>query len=300
MIRSTRSLAIACAALATLGPLSNESSACCFLHDLFGGCCARPACDPCATSTYYRPWHSWFGGSYCRPACNPCSTCAPQTCNYAPVTCYRNECVTVPVTTYRPCTTCDPCTGCPTTVLRPSTCYMRQVRRVAYTSYRPVSSCAPCGSACGTSCSTCGTGDYGVSGGCNTCGTSSGIMSSPADSGPPAGSTFQTSPGASAAPAPEDEPELEGAGDDAAGPQSTFETSPSSQRHRQSVREPAIDAAEPETDEPQLNAPKDRETRKARTRHWSYRTTAATPRAPKVKRSSVEPIDDGGWRPAKN
>lgn len=76
------------------------------------------------------------------PACDPCNPCAQQVVNYVPQTCYRTQCVTVPVTTFQPITTCDPCTGCPVTCMRPVVAYRRQVRLVPYTSYRLVASSA--------------------------------------------------------------------------------------------------------------------------------------------------------------
>lgn len=102
-------------------------------------------CGPCglfgANRTTYRPLFSGWG-CCAAPACNPCAT---QTCNYVPQTCYRSECVNVPVTTYRPVSSCDPCTGCPVTTLRPTTSFVRQVRYVPYTTYRPTctTGCAP-------------------------------------------------------------------------------------------------------------------------------------------------------------
>lgn len=73
--------------------------------------------------------------------------CAPpqvsQTVNYVPQTCYRTQYVNVPVTTYRPVVSRDPCTGCPVTCCRPSTSYVRQAQLVPYTTYRRVLS-NPC------------------------------------------------------------------------------------------------------------------------------------------------------------
>jgi hypothetical protein len=91
--------------------------------------------------TTYRPLFSGLG-CCAAPACNPCAT---QTCNYVPQTCYRSQCVNVPVTTYRPVSSCDPCTGCPVTTLRPTTSFVQQVRYVPYTTYRPActTGCAP-------------------------------------------------------------------------------------------------------------------------------------------------------------
>ncbi len=97
--------------------------------------------------------------------CCPAPVCPPQVCNYVPVTAYRTQVCNVPVTAYRPSTSCDPCTGCPTTTYRPVTTYMRQVRRVPYTTYRlscPTGTCgstvnypAPAFGAPSSSCSSC-------------------------------------------------------------------------------------------------------------------------------------------------
>lgn len=127
--------------------------------------------------------YGWFGPTYTtyRPifgsACNTCqpqTACyAPQTCNYVPQTCYRTVTVNVPVTTYQPVATCDPCSGCATTCLRPVTTFVAQCRQVPYLSFRPLFGfgCRPaCAPVCATGgCATggCGTVAYGA-GGCAT------------------------------------------------------------------------------------------------------------------------------------
>jgi hypothetical protein len=67
------------------------------------------------------------------------SVCTPQgqqlVANYIPQTCYRTQLVQVPVTTYRPVTTCDPC-GNQTVCMKPQVCYQQQVKYVPYSSYR--------------------------------------------------------------------------------------------------------------------------------------------------------------------
>lgn len=82
-------------------------------------------------------------------AADPC--CAPpqvtQTASYVPQTCYRTQYVNVPVTTYRPVVSRDPCTGCPVTCLRPTTSYVQQAQLVPYTTYRRVLSNPCCGAA---------------------------------------------------------------------------------------------------------------------------------------------------------
>ena len=68
------------------------------------------------------------------------NVCTPQgqqlVCNYVPQTCYRAQMVSVPVTTYRPVTSCDPCTGCQTVCMRPQVCYQQQVKYTPYSTYR--------------------------------------------------------------------------------------------------------------------------------------------------------------------
>ena len=87
----------------------------------------------------------------CAPQCfpqpqvvqSPCTTTCMQTCsrvvvNYVPYTAYRCNWERVPVTTYRPVTNTDPCTGCTVTCQRPCTTYSWRMRQVPYTTYRPV------------------------------------------------------------------------------------------------------------------------------------------------------------------
>jgi hypothetical protein len=80
--------------------------------------------------------------------------CAPpqvtQTASYLPQTCYRTQYVSVPVTTYRPVVSRDPCTGCPVTCMRPATCMVQQAQLVPYTTYRRVLSNPCCGAAAPT------------------------------------------------------------------------------------------------------------------------------------------------------
>lgn len=73
---------------------------------------------------------SLYGGT----VCNPCGQ--QLVCNYVPQTCYRTQTVAVPVTTMKPSCGTDPCTGCPTTVMRPVVSYQQQVQYVPYQSYR--------------------------------------------------------------------------------------------------------------------------------------------------------------------
>lgn len=158
MISSARGLTLCCGMVAALLATPAESHALCGLFDWWGGCCGRTtyrpycgnACSPCGTTVGYGGYGGCgsscgFGGcgsscgyGGCGSSCSPCG----QTCNYVPQTCYRTECVNVPVTTFRCVSSCDPCTGCPVNTMQPVTSFMRQVRYVPMTSYRPV--CSPC------------------------------------------------------------------------------------------------------------------------------------------------------------
>ena len=77
--------------VAVLGVTPGQSNACCFWRSM--------------TTANYAP----------APVCN--------TCNYAPQVAYRTVYTNVPVTTMRPISTVNPCTGCPVTTLQPVTTY---------------------------------------------------------------------------------------------------------------------------------------------------------------------------------
>lgn len=115
--------------------------------------------------------------------------CAPpqvtQTVNYVPQTCYRTQYVNVPVTTYRPVASRDPCTGCPVTTLRPSTTVVRQAQLVPYTTYRRVLT-NTCGAPAATASYTSmfrGIASYPATRGCSSCGASS-LTYAPATAAP--------------------------------------------------------------------------------------------------------------------
>jgi hypothetical protein len=100
------------------------------------GCCGtpvvaaytpQPACGSCNTCA-----------SPCAPACPAPCTVTQQVCNYVPQTCYRTVYRQVPVTVYRPVSTCDPCTGCPRTTMHPCTTMQQVAQRVPVTTYRQV------------------------------------------------------------------------------------------------------------------------------------------------------------------
>ena len=72
----------------------------------------------------------------CMKTCQ--KTCSRTVVNYVPYTAYRTSWKRVPVTTYKPVTNSDPCTGCTVTCMRPCTTYTYQMQRVPYTTQRPV------------------------------------------------------------------------------------------------------------------------------------------------------------------
>src|SRR3569623_1595391 len=129
MIRNFRIALIAASSAAVLFAMSTPSYASFHWFRFMCGGCGQPAAAA--------------------PALIEAPLAAPTVVNYVPQTCYRTQYVTVPVTTYRPTTGCDPCTGCPITTMRPVVSYVQQARMVPYTTYRPVvtSGCSPCGGA---------------------------------------------------------------------------------------------------------------------------------------------------------
>jgi hypothetical protein len=108
----------------------------------------------------------------CMKTCQ--QTCSRTVVNYVPYTAYRTSWKRVPVTTYKPVTNSDPCTGCTVTCMRPCTTYTYQMQRVPYTTQRPVyrtetykvpvttitNDCAT--GSCNTGCNSCNTGYQGA------------------------------------------------------------------------------------------------------------------------------------------
>ena len=90
----------------------------------------------------------------CQPACQP--ACQQQVCSYQPQTCFRTVTQQVPVTVYRPVTTVDPCTGCPSTTMQACTTMTTQVQRVPVTTFRQVCQMVPAQPTCSTCPTTVG------------------------------------------------------------------------------------------------------------------------------------------------
>ena len=135
---------------------------------------------PVAQTVNFAPNAAGLQPGQCMKTCQ--KTCSRTVVNYVPYTAYRTSWKRVPVTTYRPVTNSDPCTGCTVTCMRPCTKYTYQMQRVPYTTQRPVyrtetykvpvttitNDCATGGC---SSCNSCATG------GCSTCGT--GVQAAP-------------------------------------------------------------------------------------------------------------------------
>lgn len=111
--RRAHQAVLACSVVALLLLVPTQSSACAWLSRLFGCCPAR--------TTYMLPYV-------------PAPGRAPVSC--VPQTTYRAVCRRIPVTSYRPITSCNPYTGRQVTSYRPITTWVSQRQLVPYTSYR--------------------------------------------------------------------------------------------------------------------------------------------------------------------
>ena len=119
--------------------------------------------------------------------CQTCTmTCKRQVVNYVPQTQYRTNWTQVPVTTYRPVTTSDPCTGCSVTCMKPCTSYRWQAQRVPYTTYRPVYSTVTTQRPV--------TSMMPATTGCSTCGVNNPVPSVPTTGVITPGTTYQPQP----------------------------------------------------------------------------------------------------------
>lgn len=134
----------------------------------------QSACSTCATPAAAPNAYNLQPGQ-CMTTCQ--KTCTRTVVNYVPCTSYRTCYKKVAVTSYKPVTNTDPCTGCTVTCMKPCTTYAYQAQRVPYTTYRPVYRTetykvpvTTITNNCSTgTCSTCPTPTAAA--GCSTCGT---------------------------------------------------------------------------------------------------------------------------------
>ena len=248
---------------------------------------------------------------------DPC--CAPpqitQTANYVPQTCYRTQYVSVPVTTYRPVVSRDPCTGCPVTCMRPTTCYVQQARLVPYTTYRMVLSNPCCGGATPAVAAgyapaySAGVG-YAAGSSCSGCGTAAPMTYAPATSAPYYGAAtsgtivspsngFTPSNGTSVG-APTLAPSLGNTGTPTFQPTQKpipkiIDVEPAPEDSSESGTTSGTGA----TLSPRLFQPNDRTTSYPILRAGAHRPVSYNEPAPEEPAQRPRrPVDDGGWRPS--
>jgi hypothetical protein len=119
-------------AVGAMTPAAAHGQSC--LNDLFAGCgtCFRK--QPVYAVAPVAPVMAPI------PAPPPPVMVPVQQTSYVPETTYRTEYKTVPVTTYKPSSEIDPCTGCPRDCMQPVTQYVQQAVNVPVTQYRAVTS----------------------------------------------------------------------------------------------------------------------------------------------------------------
>lgn len=141
MFSSMSKTVLVLATVATLAAVQPSNAEACIFRRWWDRCTGQQA----ARVTFFAP----SACGTCQPACNTCqsacTTCQPvqpacpqQVCSYQPQTCFRTVFQQVPVTVYRPVTTVDPCTGCPSTTMQACTTMTTQAQRVPFTSFRQV------------------------------------------------------------------------------------------------------------------------------------------------------------------
>ena len=242
-----------------------------------GGLFSRPGC-------FSANRVSFFGAV---DACNSCcTTCCPtQVCSYVPQTQYQACTVNVPVTTYRPVTTCDPCTGCTTTCMRPFTSYVQQTRYRPVTTYRL--SCSTT-----TTCTTgCGVAAYSVTADTGCC---TGTVTVPATSTP--APSLQVTPPATQDSSnqniPSTTPEQE----------ASYQMRPVPERNISVT--PPVGNRQKSAPAPRLSEPQDRVASTQPLSAWAYSPVTwqsqdaakATDSSAAKEAAPVQPKSDGGWR----
>ena len=107
---------------------------CCF-NDLFAGC---GACFRKPPVYAVAPVAAPMMAPMAVPAPPPPVMVPVQQTSYVPETTYRTQYQNVAVTTYKPSSEIDPCTGCPRECMQPVTQYVQQAVNVPVTQYRAV------------------------------------------------------------------------------------------------------------------------------------------------------------------
>jgi len=159
----------------------------CCLSDLFAGCRKPPAAYAVAPIPAPIPAPIIAPVAAPIPAPPPPVVVPVQQVSYVPETTYRTQYQCVPVTSYKPSSEIDPCTGCPRECMEQVTQYVQQPVNVPVTQYRAVYSTKYVQMQPGYS----APGAYGVPGAATT------PMMTPATAGTassPFASTVQTTP----------------------------------------------------------------------------------------------------------
>jgi hypothetical protein len=166
MLSSEARLTVAAGIAAVLLALPSEGEA-----GLFDWMCPTSSSAPVVSTTTYMPAYTSYtpACTSCTPACSSCTPAytsymparpvarvslmptvattsylpVAQTCQYTPQISYRWRYSRMPVTSYRPVTAVDPCTGCASVAYRPVTrmTLLPWFHREPYTAYRL--SCSP-------------------------------------------------------------------------------------------------------------------------------------------------------------
>ena len=118
----------------TVGMMPTACDAQCCLSDLFAGCRKAPAAY--AVAPVPAPVFAPVAAPI--PAPPPPVVVPVQQVSYVPETTYRTQYQCVPVTSYKPSSEIDPCTGCPRECMEQVTQYVQQPVNVPVTQYRAV------------------------------------------------------------------------------------------------------------------------------------------------------------------
>jgi hypothetical protein len=172
-------LVVGAAACGTPTPCAAQ----CCLSELFAGCRKAPAAY--AVAPVAAPIMAPMAAPI--PAPPPPVVVPVQQVSYVPETTYRTQYQCVPVTSYKPSSEIDPCTGCPRECMEQVTQYVQQAVNVPVTQYRAVYSTKYVQMQPG----------YGATGGYGTPAAATAPMMAPASAGAatsPFASTVQTTP----------------------------------------------------------------------------------------------------------
>jgi len=287
--------AVACvlAAALLLAPSPSEGGLCDWLF---------PTASPAPVATTYAPPYTAqrvslmpvVGTSYtaCSPGAYTASSPVGQTCYYAPETRYRWSYSRIERTSYRPVTSLDPCTGCPTTAYQPVTrrSLLPWLHRKPVTTYRMVCSptCAPATTVCSPVCSPS----------CVVPSVSGSVIGTSVGSSCPSGCVPATTVPGSTSGSPSLDPGYV--------PPRTFKTEEgtgtsgaSSEGTSTSRYQPSSDVQRtPSTTEPPaLIDPYNRSAAKPIHHYATYRRTTEAPASDAASRST---LDVGGWRASRD